>query len=349
MDSTPKSMKKVILSGIRKSLLELGSATKVELSDKLEISFPTISKFLAQMEKEGEIISVGLDESSGGRRAKRYTYNTEHMLGLAIFLEGTETHYTVFNCVGEVKDQGKAPSVLIKDGINRLTKLIEQIISAHSSKISSMAVGVPGSVDSGRIFHIPGYEQFRNFDLKRYYEDYFSLPVVVENDMNAAVLGFHHNHGIKGNPSLVYLYSGQNGPGAGFMINGDVVRGSTFFAGEVSYTPLYNDRNFGQALENGSSSNNARITGGDPIDAIGRLVASFTAIINPHTFIFCKDEVEEAMLSRIHQVSSQYIPSEHLPKLTISDWKQDYLDGLQSLGLHLMINETSQIDYSEVQ
>lgn len=63
MNATPKSMRKVILSGIRKSILELGSATKAELSDKLGISFPTVSKFLAQMEKDKEIILVGLDDS----------------------------------------------------------------------------------------------------------------------------------------------------------------------------------------------------------------------------------------------------------------------------------------------
>ncbi|MBO1514103.1 ROK family transcriptional regulator [Metabacillus bambusae] len=331
----------VILSGIRKSLLELGSATKVELSDKLEISFPTISKFLTQMEKDGEIISVGLDESSGGRRAKRYTYNPEHMLGLAIFLERTETNYTIFNCVGEVKEQGKAPSVLIDDGINFLTKFIEKIIT-ENSKISSMAIGVPGSVDSGRIFHIPGYVQLQNFDLKGYYEDYFSIPVVVENDMNAAVLGYHHNNGIKDNQSLIYLYSGQNGPGAGFMINGDVVRGSTFFAGEVSFVPQYNERNFGQALENVSGPKKVTISEDYQIDAISRLVASFVAIINPHTIIFCKDEVEKILLESISIVSSKYIPSEHLPELTMSDWKQDYLYGLQRLGLNLMMNGSNE-------
>ncbi len=339
MNTTSKSLRKVILSSIRKSLLELGSATKVELSDKLEVSFPTISKFLAQMEKDGEIISVGLDESSGGRRAKRYAYNPEHMLGLAIFLENSETNYTIFNCVGEVKEQGKAPTVLIDDGINLLTKLIEKIISTNDSKISSIAIGVPGSVDNGRIFYMPGYEQFQNFDLKGYYEDYFSIPVVVENDMNAAVLGFNHSKGTKDNQSLIYLYFGQNGPGAGFMINGDVVRGSTFFAGEVSFVPQYNERNFGQALENGSRLNKQTISKDYHIDAISRLVATFVAIINPYIIIFCSDEMDNEILNKITIGSSKYIPSEHLPKLTESDWKQDYLYGLQRLGLDLMINE----------
>jgi hypothetical protein len=337
--ATPKSMKRGILRGIRTTLLELGSATKIELSDKLGISFPTISKFLEQMVKDGELILVGLDDSSGGRRAKRFAYNPEHMLGLAIFLERKETNYTIFNCLGEVKEQGKTSSVLMDDEL-KLTKHIEDIL-VQFPKISSIAIGVPGSVDNGRIFYIPGYEHFQNFDLKGYYEDRFSIPVVVENDMNAAVLGYHNKRGIKNNQSLIYLYSGQNGPGAGIMINGDVVRGSTFFSGEVSFVPQYDDRNFLQALKGGSGPKKATIREEYEIDAISRLVASFVAIINPHTIIFCNDEVNKLIIDQIAIGSSKYIPVEHLPEITMSDWKQDYLYGLQSLGLDLMITGTS--------
>ncbi|MDA1476328.1 ROK family transcriptional regulator [Bacillus changyiensis] len=322
-------MRKVILRDIRKSLLELESATKVELSEKLGISFPTISKFLSQMEKSGELFSAGLDDSSGGRRAKRYTYNPEYMLGLAIFLERTETHYIVFNCLGEVKDTGKTSSVLVEDDLRSLTQYVEDILGKYS-KISSIAIGVPGSVDNGRIFYIPGYEHLQNFDLKGYLEDRFSIPVVVENDMNAAVLGYHDRKGMK-NKSLIYLYSGQNGPGAGIMVNGVVVRGSTNFSGEISFVPQDGDRNFRRALENESGE----------VDAISRLVASFVAILNPHTMIFCDDEVNQLTIDRIVKQSSKYIPTEHLPEFKISEWKQDYLFGLQSLGFDLMVTEIS--------
>lgn len=339
MNSTKKSLVKTTLYGIRKYLLELGSATKAELSSKLEISFPTISKFLVEMEKEGEIISVGLDESSGGRRAKRYTYNSEYMHSLAIFLERTETKYAIFNCLGEIKKQGKVPSVLGEDALHIMTSCIEKLIITFP-KISSIAIGVPGSVHNGKIIHMPGYERFHNFDMKKFYENQFSLPVIVENDMNAAVLGYHHQRKIKENPSLIYLYSGQNGPGAGIMINGDVVRGSTFFAGEVSYIPQYNDQNFRQALENRSESGKPAFPNGYQTDPMSRIVAAFTAMINPHTIIFSKDEVEKALVEQITIESSRYIPSEHLPELTRSDFPQDYLYGLQSLGLDLMLNET---------
>jgi hypothetical protein len=335
--ATPSTMKKMVLRGIRTTLLKLGSATKVELSQRLEFSFPTISKFLTEMEKEGEVLLVGLDNSSGGRRAKRYSYNPEHMLGLVIFLEKTETNYKIFNCVGEIKEQGKAPSVLIDNSLHFLTMTIENIISKYP-KISSMSIGVPAAVDNGKMFYIPGYEQFQNMNLKEYYEKHFSIPVIVENDMNAAVLGFHNNRGIKDKQSLVYLYSGQNGPGAGIMVNGDVVRGSTFFSGEVSLVPQYDERNFGQALENRRGLKNLIISEDYEIDAISRLIASFVAIINPHIIIFCHDEVEKVILDQIRVTCSNYVPSDHLPVLMTSDWKQDYLFGLQSLCLKLMID-----------
>lgn len=339
LTATPKSMRHVILRGIRTALIELGSATKVELSEKLGISFPTISKFLAEMEKEGELLLLGLDDSSGGRRAKRYAYNPEHMLGLAIFLERTETNYTIFNCLGEVMEQGVTSTVPLEDQLSIVTECVEDLLSKYP-KISSMSIGVPGSVHHGRIIYIPGYEHLEQFDLKGHFEERFALPVVVENDMNAAVLGYYRTRRMKNNPSLIYLYFGQNGPGAGIMMNGDVVRGSTFFSGEVSFVPQYDDRNFGQALETGRGPKHSVIHDKYQIDAVSRLVASFVAILNPHAIIFCQDEVNQSLIDHIVRASSNYIPKEHLPNLITSDWKQDYLDGLQSLGLDLMITRT---------
>jgi hypothetical protein len=335
VNTTPKAMKTEILRGIRKSLLGLESATKVELSDKLGISFPTISKFLTQMEKDGELVSVGLDDSSGGRRAKRYRYNPEYMFGLAIFLERTETNYIVFNCKGEVKDAGNTSSLLVDADLSLLTQCVEKMIEKFP-KIGSIAVGVPASVNNGRIIYIPGYEHLENFDLKGYLENHFSIPVAIENDMNAAVLGYHESKGKEKNESLIYLYSGQNGPGAGIMVNGVVVRGSTNFSGEVSFVPQYDDRNFQQALGNEAGTKKAFLCEEHEIDAISRLVAAFTAIINPHTIIFCDDEVNQTAINEIIKQSSKYIPPEHLPELIMSDWKQDYLFGLQSLCLERM-------------
>lgn len=103
--------------------------------------------------------------------------------------------------------------------------------------------------------------------------------------------------------------------------------------------PQYDDKRFWQTLSE-NKMNTSPVHKDYMIDVISRLVASFTAIINPHMIIFCNEEVEQETLNRIEECSSGYIPSEHLPDLALSDWKRDYLYGLQSLGLDLMIKET---------
>ncbi|TYP78224.1 ROK family transcriptional regulator [Paenibacillus methanolicus] len=337
LHTTPKEMKKAIIQRIRAALIMMGSATKAELSQRLGISFPTISKFLAQMELNGEIRCSGEDDSSGGRRAKRYAYDPEYMLGLAIFVEKTETNYTIFDCVGDIKEQGTTPGVLLENS-QLLADHIEALIEKYP-KLRSIAIGVPGAVNNGRIIFIPPYPQFHDYDLKGTFESRFQIPVVVENDMNAAVLGYASNMEIE-DESLVYLYFGQNGPGSGIMINGDVVRGSTFFSGEISLVPQYDDRTFLEALQEGDRNRRAVLTGEGQVDAVARLIATYAVITNPRAVVFCDDEVDEALLARITERSTAYIPREHVPLLTMSDWKQDYLGGLQHLALDLMIAGT---------
>ncbi|TVY02045.1 ROK family transcriptional regulator [Cohnella terricola] len=323
-----------IVQRIRAGLITMGSATKAELSQRLGISFPTISKFLAQMEKDEEIRYTGDDDSSGGRRAKRYTYDPEYMLGLAIFIEKTETNYSIFNCIGEIKEQGAGPSVLQQD-VDVLGDLIETLIEKYP-KLRSIAIGVPGAVNNGRIIYIPPYRQFSDYDLKEEFESRFQIRVVVENDMNAAVLGYASNFEIE-NESLVYLYFGQNGPGSGMMINGDVIRGNTFFAGEISFVPQYDNQTFRQALQQGNHDSRTVLSEESQIDAVARLIATFASITNPRAVIFCEDEVNETILSRIAERSSTYIPKEHLPLLLKRNLSEDYWNGLQRLALDQMI------------
>ncbi|SIR07044.1 ROK family transcriptional regulator [Domibacillus enclensis] len=333
VQATPKELQQAIVTGIRKTLLELGSSTKAELSQRLGISFPTVTKFLKQMEEKEEVRLVGMDDSSGGRRAKRYEYNVDFRRGLSIFLEKTETSYTVFNCAGEVKKQEQVPTVLAGGGLELLAGRI-QSICLDDPRIQSIAIGVPGSVENGRIFFMPEYPDFQHVQLQEYIEAACGIPVVVENDMNAAVLGYQQTEKVEKEHSLAYLYLGKNGPGAGILVNGDVVRGGTFFSGEVSFVPQYDELTFQQALQQQPE------LGEKKVDAISRMVATFAAILNPYAVLFSAEEIGEEMLEDIRLRSERYIPAEHLPKLIASNWRRDYLHGLQCLGLVMMLEQS---------
>lgn len=334
---TSQHTKLTIVGGIRSVLLTQGNATKIELSQKLDISFPTISKFLALMVSKGEVVSVGLDSSSGGRRAKRYTYNSNYMLGLAIILEKSETSYTVFNCLGDVIEQGSTDSILMKE-VSHLITFISNKKEFHPT-IQTVSIGVPGAVDNGKAFYIQGYEHYQNVDLKQLVEEQLSIATVVENDMNAAVIGYMAQRKSSEDISLFYLYLGQNGPGAGIVVNGRVVRGKTFFSGEVQFIPQYNEQNFLEALTTKETEATKNLHIDKPVDAISRLVGTVTSILNPHYFILCEEEIDTSMLQQITEQSAVYVPKEHLPLLAASNLKHDYLSGLQSLGLSVLMSQ----------
>ncbi|GIO96540.1 hypothetical protein J14TS5_16260 [Paenibacillus lautus] len=336
---TPQSMKYAVRRALRSSLLELGSGTKAELSDRLGISFPTVSKVLEQMAQEGEVTLLGLDESSGGRRANRYAFNPDYMLGLAVYYEKEQSVYTIFNWNGDLIER-KAEDGILQLGPEALASQLGSWIHRYP-KIRSIAVGMPAAVRDGVIFHVPLYGTFQDYDLKSYLENLFSIPVIVENDMNAAVLGYQ-NLSRSEEASLVYVYLGHNGPGAGLLINGNVVRGRSFFTGEIGYVPMSKDNNFHDVLDRKGSVMSSLIEPDEEqIDALSRLSAAFTAILNPDAILWCEHNLLPSTLLSVKNRASAYVPERHLPEMLLREWEHDYIAGLQRLALDMMISDTS--------
>ena len=61
--------------------------------------------------------------------------------------------------------------------------------------------------------------------------DQYEIPFIIENDVNLAVVGYHTVE-----ESVVFLYQpGSMYSGCGIMLDGQLYRGSTLFAGEVGY------------------------------------------------------------------------------------------------------------------
>jgi glucokinase len=108
----------------------------------------------------------------------------------------------------------------------------------------SVSVGGPLRIDEGVLLnppHLPGWHNVRLKD--RLAERFPGLPVYVEHDGNAGALAeFHFGIGRQrpGLQHLVFLTFGT-GLGAGFVVNGQVLRGATDMAGEVGHWRLSNN------------------------------------------------------------------------------------------------------------
>lgn len=317
---------------LRQAILFQRIRTIPELCRVLSASFPTVKKHVDILIAYGEIDEQMSESSNGGRPAKQYRYRADHTHGLALYLELDAIGFRIFDALGTGLSSGTEPVEKNQPHVPALIRLITRLLQ-DNPQITFLSVGVAASVEGGQVFFAPDYPSLQQVNLKQTLESEFRLPVVVENDMNAAVIGFHEAHQ-RSQQSLIYLYLGKNGPGSGILINGQLVRGSSHFAGEISVVPQYDKKTFGQAIAKRQTALDTQT-----IDAISRLTTTFAATLNPHLLIFNGEELTEHDLEQIRIKTAEYIPEAHIPLLIRSNWETDYLNGLTRLGLQLLTEQ----------
>lgn len=318
---------------VRRQLVLGGHSTIAAIAEATRLSFPTVKKQVEQLMEAGEVFEHGFEVSRGGRPAKRYVYNERFTHGLTIYVEKTVVRYRLIDSIGTTLDDG-TQMILDGDHLRALGEVLDRQVN-RTPDVSAISIGVAAAVADGTIIFAPDYPTFAHLDLRRWVESRTDRPTVIENDMNAAVYGYGHTHELADDQSIVYIYLGKNGPGAGILINGRLIRGKTGFSGEISFLPLYDDATFHDRMAGERSAPTPMSDAA--IDALGRLVATFTATLNPHAIIFSDVDLVDPEVERIRYACQRHIPAAHIPDLLIGTWEEDYFAGLARRGVGLML------------
>ena len=81
---------------------------RAEIAYETKISSTTVRSLLSEMMQNGEIESVGYDESSGGRKAERYGFRPNRYYGAAFCITGDQIYGLLINVCGEIVGKNKA-------------------------------------------------------------------------------------------------------------------------------------------------------------------------------------------------------------------------------------------------
>lgn len=102
--------------------------------------------------------------------------------------------------------------------------------------ISAIGVSFPGYVNTvtGHVQKAGSLEMFDDSPMRRIFSACTDLPIVIENDANCAILGERWLGAGKQHQSLVCLTVGT-GIGGGIIIDGHLLRGAHYRAGEYGY------------------------------------------------------------------------------------------------------------------
>lgn len=122
--------------------------------------------------------------------------------------------------------------------IIKIIKNLEQYAHAENEEIGSIGVAVPGVVfhPEGLVWtpNIPGWD---HFPLRAKLEEKVQLPLVLDSDRSAYVLGEQWCGAAEEKKDVVYLAVGT-GIGAGILMDGRLCRGSDDIAGAVGWFAL---------------------------------------------------------------------------------------------------------------
>lgn len=132
-----------------------------------------------------------------------------------------------------------------KDDLEKTLFQLKSIIAPLVQRgVKGIGIGVPSVVDIEKgivynVVHIPSWEKVA---LKSILEEFFKIPVLVNNDVNCFAVGEHKYGSGKGFSSLVAIATGT-GTGAGIIINNELYAGINCGAGEIGCMP-YLDKDY---------------------------------------------------------------------------------------------------------
>lgn len=136
-----------------------------------------------------------------------------------------------------VQPTGYGPTEVIDNAVNAVDELASRSAISRSA-FASVGIGIPGvvSVSTGRVTHAVNLG-IEDLDLGSQMAKILSVPVHVENDVNAAAVGVFHLLNDPKMHSMAYLNLGT-GLAAGLVLEGRLWRGSRGTAGEIGHIPI---------------------------------------------------------------------------------------------------------------
>lgn len=238
----PALLKEMNAREVLRILRRNNPCSRADLVRLTGLTAPTISAAVERLIEQGLAESVGFGNSNGGRRPDMLRFNANYAHVLAVDLGGTILRVALADMDGTILGKwssstrtASAPEQVIASIRTGLEHLAHRAgIPAKSIRV--VAAGNPGitDVDAGTVLSAPNLKNWRNVPFRQMLETEFGTAAVIENDVNLAAIGENWRGSARNVSNFVFLALGT-GLGSGIYLNGGIVHGADWAAGEVGY------------------------------------------------------------------------------------------------------------------
>ncbi len=166
-------------------------------------------------------------------------------LNIGVDVGGTNIKIAVVGTGGNIIYSGSVPTEAYKGyghTINNIIKSIRNILNKNNldtSRIGGIGFGFPGMVDpeKGMVKFLPNIPGWTDIEITDTIKNEFGLKAEIDNDVRCAALGEYNFGAGAAYNSMICLTIGT-GIGSGIIIDGKLLRGANFCAGEIGHMIL---------------------------------------------------------------------------------------------------------------
>lgn len=241
--SSTKLLRSANAVSVLRTLYTEGSCSRARLTRLTRMSPATITRITAELGAQGFISESGMEASSGGRRAVILELNYEKIFIAGVSVLRDRVDLALSDLRGEFTHRRSFPPYSLEPAslIKEIAAEFEMLIAeggVAKERILGVGIAISGIVDSvnGLLLRSTNLG-WRGVAIAKELEDALGLPVVVENDANAAALAeLWFGHG-KNAASLLYIKT-DRGVGTGIIYDRNLVAGVRGMAGEIGHVPV---------------------------------------------------------------------------------------------------------------
>ncbi|MDS7595741.1 ROK family transcriptional regulator [Agrobacterium tumefaciens] len=256
--STPPMLRQISVRAAMEILLHKGPTSRADLAKQTGLSKQTMSEVIRTLEESGWVRIKGVVSGKVGRSAVTYEVAPDAGCVIGIDIGATMIRIAIVDIAGNIVQEVETTSDghLDENLLQKLNGLIETSLKKariSRTKVLLATVATPGVIDpeTGKLSLAPNMAEIASMDVVATLQEILRCDVIVENDVNAAVLGETWKGTATGLDSVAYVSLGT-GIGLGTLVNGKLLRGAKGAAGEISYLPFGTDPYDPESLERGA-------------------------------------------------------------------------------------------------
>lgn len=315
-------MKEINLNNVRQVMKRVETATKPQLAKLTSLSVVTVNSLVKELHDLGELFEDEIVPSNGGRPALTYRYNYDFSLALVIYIKEKQGQELVSATVVNLEDHILLKKEYLMPVFDRqhFYEMIRHFLILYPS-IKVIGIGIPGQTVNGEIT-VSGHQELTGVRMIEEIEFQFGLPVMVENDVNAAVIGYCAKQDLEDGQIVLGIYfPTKYPPGMGIYLDGKIVKGKNGMAGEIKFLPM--------DLDWYGEMDNATFAG-----SVCQIIQTVNAVLAPDKIVIYQDMVGADTWNPAWESYQIRHPMPSFPEVILQEtFQQDFEAGMRRLTL----------------